>query len=87
MLLLDNRHLQQNLYMTTPLHARLVKDILEISIDDEDAPNEGFINYNIRAYFIILNKPNEIKIYINGEDHIFQREEGDFSITKPIEES
>ena len=75
LLLLDNRQQIDNLYLHTEVESRIENDVLTI-VSDSD------IQYNEKLYFILKEKPREIKIITNGNPDTLSVQSGGFQITK-----
>lgn len=77
-----NKNLGKNYYITSTLKAKIFNGVLKLNIVEELAVNDGFVNDEITAYFIIKEKPTDIELYINGNKENFELEKGSNKISK-----
>lgn len=81
LLVLDNRHQLDNLYLHTEAKSRIENGVLTIELTDSDATSDSEVQYNEELYFILKEKPKEIKVVVDGNPYEVALQSGGMPIT------
>lgn len=73
-------HVRNDLYIHSKLDATFKDGILQITINDEPANNDTDVQYNLKAYIQLPEKPKQTEVHVNGELQFLNAETGNFSI-------
>lgn len=82
LLVLDNRHQIDNLYLHTESKSQIEDGVLTIELTDSDATSDSEVQYNEELYFILKEKPKKIKVVVDGNPYEVALQSGVMPITR-----
>ncbi len=80
LVLSHKEHLRNDLYIHSVLNATFDNGLLKISIDDRQGDDDTDIQYNLKAYVKLNEKPQRTEVYVNGKLQFLNIESGNFPI-------
>ena len=82
LLLLDNRHTENNLYLHTVVQTWFKNGVLYVNLTDKNAMTESDARYNEEHYFILKEKPLDIQVVVNDKPYKLIVQNGEMQITE-----